>query len=112
MDEVFQAVDGGDFAFAPFVGASYNGDFVVFADGNGADLKHGDIDQMLLSDPETLAGKSITLCFSLSSLLRGALMIVRRTLEGAPKWTLRDLRLEEARPWTCQLHLDHFKSPI
>lgn len=25
-------------------------------------------------------------------------MMVRRTLEGAPKWTLRDLRLDEARP--------------
>ena len=25
-------------------------------------------------------------------------MIVRRMLEGAPKWTLRDLRLDEARP--------------
>lgn len=39
-----------------------------------------------------------TLCFSRSSLLRGALMMVRRTLDGAPKWTLRDLRLDEARP--------------
>jgi hypothetical protein len=39
-----------------------------------------------------------TLCFSRSSLLRGALMMVLRTLEGAPKWSLRDLRLDEARP--------------
>ena len=39
MDEVFQAIDGGDFAFAAFVGASHDGDFVVFADGDGADLK-------------------------------------------------------------------------
>ncbi len=29
-------------------------------------------------------------------------MIVRRTLEGAPKWSLRDLRLDEARPGSGQ----------
>lgn len=39
----------------------------------------------------------LTLYFSRSSLLRGALMIVRRTLEGAPWWALRDFLLEEWR---------------
>ena len=40
-------------------------------------------------------GKNRTLCFSRSSLLRGALMMVRRTLEGAEKCALRDFLLEE-----------------
>jgi hypothetical protein len=34
VDEVFEAVDGGDFAFTAFVGAADDCDFVVFADGN------------------------------------------------------------------------------
>jgi hypothetical protein len=38
VDEVLQSVDGGDFAFTAFVGASHNGDFVVFSDGDAADL--------------------------------------------------------------------------
>ena len=37
-----------------------------------------------------------TLCFSRSSLLRGALMMTRRSLEGALKCALRDFRREEA----------------
>lgn len=37
------------------------------------------------------------MCFSRSSLESGALMITRRTLEGAPKWSLRDFLLEEWR---------------
>lgn len=36
--------------------------------------------------------------FSRSSLLRGALMITRRSLEGALKCALRDFRREEAIP--------------
>ena len=38
VDDIFETVHGGDFAFAAFVGATGNGDFVVFADGDGADL--------------------------------------------------------------------------
>ncbi len=38
-----------------------------------------------------------TLCFSRSSLLRGALIITRRTLEGAVKCALRDFLREEWR---------------
>ena len=33
-NEVFEAVDGGDFAFAALVGAAHDGYFVVFADGD------------------------------------------------------------------------------
>lgn len=43
------------------------------------------------------AGCRPTLYFSRSSLLRGALMMLRRTLEGASKCALRDLRREEWR---------------
>ena len=52
---------------------------------------------------ESWSGES-TLCFSRSSLLRGALMMTRRTLEGALKCALRDLRREEcsAKERMCQ----------
>lgn len=39
VDDVFEAVDGGDGAFAAFVGAAHDGDFVVLADWDRADLK-------------------------------------------------------------------------
>ena len=39
MDKVFETIDGNYFAFAAFVGASCDNDFVVFADGNRADLR-------------------------------------------------------------------------
>ncbi len=38
VHHVFQAVDGRDGAFAAFVATAYDGDFVVFAYGDGADL--------------------------------------------------------------------------
>jgi hypothetical protein len=38
VDEIFEAVDGGDFALAALIGAADDGDFVVFADGDGSDL--------------------------------------------------------------------------
>jgi len=38
VDDVFEAVDGDDFALAAFVGAARDEDFVVFADGDRADL--------------------------------------------------------------------------
>lgn len=34
VHDIFEAVDGGDGAFTAFVGASDDGDFVVFADRN------------------------------------------------------------------------------
>lgn len=42
--------------------------------------------------------EELTLCFSLSSLLRGALIMFRRAEDGAEKCALRDLRLDEAMP--------------
>lgn len=38
VDDVFETVDGCDFAFTTFVGAAGDDDFVIFADGDGADL--------------------------------------------------------------------------
>ena len=38
VDDVFEAVDGGDGAFTAFVRAADYGDFVVFADWDRADL--------------------------------------------------------------------------
>lgn len=38
VDEVLQSVHGRDLAFTALVGASHNGDFVVFSDGDAADL--------------------------------------------------------------------------
>ena len=34
MYEVFESIDGGNFAFSAFVGTAHNGDFIVLADGN------------------------------------------------------------------------------
>lgn len=103
VDYVFEAVDGGDGAFAAFVAAAHDGDFVVFADGDGSHLL-GVVGGEKVRDEggwwgeeEGKGGEGRTLCFSRSSLLRGALMMVRRTLEGAVKWALRDLRREQWR---------------
>lgn len=38
VHDVFEAVDGGDFALAAFVGAALDDHFVVFTDRDGADL--------------------------------------------------------------------------
>jgi hypothetical protein len=38
VDDVFEAVDGSDFALATLVGSALNDDLVVFADGDGFDL--------------------------------------------------------------------------
>ena len=43
VDDVFEAVDRGDLALTALVGATDNGDLVVLADGDRADLiKHLD----------------------------------------------------------------------
>ncbi len=39
VDDVFQAVDAGDLALAALVRAALDGDFIVLADGNRADLQ-------------------------------------------------------------------------
>lgn len=38
MDNPLETVDAGDLALTALVGATDNGDLVVFADGDGADL--------------------------------------------------------------------------
>ena len=43
VDDIFQAIDGGDGAFAAFVGAADYGNFVVFADWDCADLVDGKV---------------------------------------------------------------------
>lgn len=89
VDDVFEAVDGGDLALGALVGAADNGDLVVLADGDGADLF------TMLAFPSLVVlakdalrakrGPKRTLYFSRSSLERGALMMTRRWLEGALK---------------------------
>lgn len=78
MNDVLETVDGCDLALTTPVNATNDGDFVVLSDWDGADLK-------LMS--VMLGGfalwQKLTLYFSRSSLLRGALMIVRLTLDGA-----------------------------
>lgn len=49
MDEEFQSVDGCDLAFAALVGSSDNCDFVVFSNGDAANLF------CILSDLESLS---------------------------------------------------------
>lgn len=82
MDDVFETVDGGDLAIASFVGAAGYGDFVVFADGDGADL--GERGVLATADGHKRILRH-TLYFSRSSLLSGALIMTRRTEEGAWK---------------------------
>ena len=98
VDEVLQPIDGGDFSFTAFVGASNNGDFVVFSDGDAANLRNGENARVRISKPVIATSNPVshqtaayyggdshhTLCFSLNSLLKGALIIVRRVPEGAP----------------------------
>ena len=38
VDDVFETVDGGDLALGALVGAADDGDLVILADGDGADL--------------------------------------------------------------------------
>lgn len=92
MDDIFETVDGGDLSFPALVGAADDGDLVVLSDGDGADLK---VSVRVCLRRGLSTGR--TLYFSRSSLLKGALMIVRLTLEGALKCALRDFLLEEWR---------------
>ena len=77
MDDVLETVDGSDLALAALVGASDDQDFVILSDWDGADLGR------LLERYGIGRRGERTLYLSRSSLLRGALMIVRLTLEGA-----------------------------
>ena len=77
VDDVLETVDGSDLALAALVGASDDQDFVILSDWDGADLGR------LLKRYGIGRRGERTLYLSRSSLLRGALMIVRLTLEGA-----------------------------
>lgn len=46
MDDVFETVDGGDLAVTTFIGAAGYSDFVVFANGDGADLWERGVQQL------------------------------------------------------------------
>ncbi len=77
VHDVLETVDGGDLALATLVGASNNSDFVILSDRDGADL--GAVRKGIWGGSREMR----TLYFSRSSLLRGALMIVRLTEDGA-----------------------------
>jgi hypothetical protein len=117
MYDIFETVDAGDFALTTLVGSPNNGYLVVFADWYRANLIETEPGQKNMANLpivyadfkniEVLCGKgravpgdngAPTLCFSRSSLLKGALMITRRLPEGALKCALRDFRREEEIP--------------
>ena len=87
MHDVFESVDGCYFAFTSFVRAALDDDFVVFADGESADLNRFVVRILKIRGFEKWScrggGELRTLCFSRSSLLNEALINVLRTLEGA-----------------------------
>lgn len=82
VDDVLETVDGGDLALTALVGTTDNGDLVVLADGDAADLQASKSDYILQSSSGT---QKRTLYCSRSSLDRGALMMTRRWSEGALK---------------------------
>ena len=79
VDNVLEAVDGGDLALTALVGATDDGDLVVLSDGDGADLRKCQNEMF----GKLEAARWLTLYFSRSSLERGALMMTRRWSEGA-----------------------------
>lgn len=91
MDDVLEAVHRGDLALLVLVGAANDLDLVALADGDAPDLQR--LISTLGLNPNLV--REPTLYFSRSSLLSGALMMTRRTLEGAEKCALRALRREE-----------------
>lgn len=95
VDGVFEAVDGHHLALAVLVPPADDLDLVVFPDRNAADLEAETRSAWKRAGLE-LAGYS-TLYFSRSSLLRGALMMTRRSAEVALKCAFRDFRREEWR---------------
>lgn len=89
VDHVLETVDGGDLALTALVAATDNGDLVLLADGDGADLFAENVSFFSFRKcwwkSFFLVGWMRTLYFSRSSLERGALMTTRRWLEGALK---------------------------
>lgn len=99
VDDVFETVDREDLTLLVLVRATDDLDLVALSDGDAADLYRRK-SHVSSSNGGNFVGVEEcrrTLYFSRSSLLNGALMMVRRTLEGAVKCALRDFRLEEWR---------------
>ena len=87
VDDVFAAVHGGNLALAALLAAADNGDLIILADGEGADLATGEKEKKEGQNTETKEDidDRQTLYFLRSSSERAALMITRRTEEGAAK---------------------------
>jgi hypothetical protein len=78
MDDVLKTVDRSDLSLATLVGTTNYGNLVVLSDWDGSNL----VEKLgLWYKRWRLAAQ--TLYFSRSSLLNGALMMVRLTLDGA-----------------------------
>lgn len=76
----FQSVHGCDLALTTLVGTSNNCDLVVLADGDGTDVVLG---AEFLEELIRVCRRAEVHCWR--TLLRGALMMLRRTLDGALK---------------------------
>ena len=70
VNEVLQSVDGGDFSFSTLLRSTNHSYFVVLSDRNASNLQRS---TTCITDPNDRH----TLCFSRSSLERGALIITR-----------------------------------
>jgi hypothetical protein len=85
VDDVFESVDRGNLALATLQRTTRDDNFIVLSDRDGADLEAQN-NGSLGGTWRIENGKgAYTPCFSLSSLDRGADMIVLRTDEGAEK---------------------------
>jgi hypothetical protein len=90
MDDIFKPIHGSDFSFSTLVPTPDDRALIAFAYWNGADLG-----KQLLISIRGPGAETLTLYFSLNSLLKDADMIVLRTLDGALKCAARDFRREE-----------------
>jgi hypothetical protein len=74
VDEVFQPVDGGDFSFTALVGSSDDGDFVVFSDGDAADLLRKLLDSKIQLLPFPTPGSKDSSGFRTGDLIHCAFL--------------------------------------
>lgn len=81
VDDVFETVDGGDLSLRSLVGTTNDHNLIILSDWDGADLES--FSQIWKYNCRRKSAR--TLYFSRSSLLKGALMMVRLTLDGASK---------------------------
>lgn len=80
VNDVLETVDRGDLSLTSLVGTTDNSDLVILSDWNGTNLN---MNVRIVSALSCIV--QLTLYFSRSSLERGALIIVRRTDDGALK---------------------------